>query len=68
MRQKSKKNEEIRFYITTLALWTLMATVTVSVDSLELVFNLVGAVSSNAIGGILPCLFYTTLVKRARNN
>lgn len=36
----------------------------ISLDSLEVAFNLVGAVSSNAIGIVFPCLFYLKLTRR----
>jgi hypothetical protein len=39
----------------------------VGLDSLEVAFNLVGAISSNAIGVLLPCIFYLKLSKRRGN-
>jgi hypothetical protein len=42
----------------------------VSVDDIEIVFNLIGAISATSIGVLLPCFFYFMLVikkNKARN-
>lgn len=37
--------------------------IAIGVKNIEDVFNLVGAVASNAIGYIFPCMFYYLLIK-----
>lgn len=41
----------------------LVVAISISVSDIEAVFNIVGAVASNAIGIIFPCMFYYLLVK-----
>lgn len=41
-----------------------MAASAILIGSLEIAFNLVGSISSNAIGIILPSLFYIKLVQK----
>jgi amino acid permease len=36
----------------------------ISVDNIEAVFNVVGAICSNSIGILLPCFFYFMLVSK----
>lgn len=37
-----------------------------SVDDIEVVFNIIGAVCSSSIGVLLPCAFYFLLVQKKR--
>ncbi len=62
-RQEKKKKAKVYFYLYTLFLFFVVIGIAISVDDIEAVFNLVGAVASNAIGYIFPCMFYYLLVK-----
>ena len=42
--------------------------VAVLVSNIEAVFNIVGAVCSNSIGVLLPCLFYFMLVHKKKKS
>lgn len=44
-------------------LWTFYVVLAITLGSIEIVFNLVGAISSNMIGCILPTLFYIRLTE-----
>ena len=44
-------------------LFSIAIGIAIGVGDIEAVFNLVGAVASNAIGYIFPCMFYYLLVK-----
>ena len=39
-----------------------MIAIAITVEDIEKVFNFVGAIASNAIGYILPCVFYVLLI------
>lgn len=51
------------FYLYTLFLFMIIVGVAISVQDIKAVFNLVGAIASNSIGYIFPCMFYYLLVK-----
>ncbi len=51
------------FYLYTLLVFAVIIGIAISVDDIEIVFNFIGAIASNAIGAILPCMFYYLLVK-----
>ena len=51
------------FYLYTLFVFAVIIGIAISVDDIEIVFNFIGAIASNAIGAILPCMFYYLLVK-----
>jgi amino acid permease len=38
----------------------------ISVDDIEVVFNIIGAVCSTSIGALFPCFFYFKLVDKKR--
>ena len=59
---KPKKSAiKLKFTLQTLALWSLMTVCAIGLGSLEVAFNLVGAISSNAIGSLFPCIYYLYL-------
>lgn len=45
-------------------IFAIIVSIGTTVDDIESVFNIVGAVCSNSIGILLPCLFYFMLVHR----
>lgn len=61
-KDERRRKAQIHFYIYTATLYAVAIVIAILVDDIESVFNLVGSVASNAIGFILPCLFYFTLV------
>ena len=52
------------FYLFTFILYAVAIGVAIAVDDIEDVFNIVGAVASNAISFIFPGLFYFVMIKR----
>jgi len=40
--------------------------VAVGVDSIEAVFNFIGAICSSSIGFLLPCFYYVMLIKKKK--
>ena len=59
-----KRKAQLLFYVYTAILYAVAIGIAIAVDDIEDVFNLVGAIASNAIAFIFPSLFYFTLVKR----
>lgn len=53
---------KIHFIIYTIVLFLIIVGIAFSVDDVEIVFNVVGAVASNAISFIFPSMFYFMLV------
>lgn len=49
--------------IYTLILFSAAIGIAIGVGNIEDVFNLVGAIASNAIGSIFPCMYYYLLIK-----
>lgn len=50
----------------TIGIYLAIVGVSVGVDSIESVFNVVGAVCSTSISTLLPCFFYVQLVRLRR--
>ena len=47
----------------TIGIYLVIVVVSVLVDNIESVFNVVGAVCSTSISTLLPCFFYVKLIK-----
>ena len=62
--EEKKKKAALWFYIYTFFLFAVAIGIAIAVDNVESVFNLVGAVASNSIGFLFPCLFYFYGVNR----
>ena len=48
----------------TLIIFAIAIGIAISVDSIESVFNYVGAISANTIGFVYPTLFYLTQINK----
>ena len=59
-----KKKVHQLFLLYTFLLYLVIIGIAVSVDDIEDIFNLVGAIAANAISFILPSLFYVSLIKK----
>lgn len=62
-RADRKKREAFHFYFWSIFWFTLITIGAVTIHSLEVAFNVVGSISSNSIGCILPSLFYFMLIR-----
>ena len=60
-KQTKKKKARLYFFVYTAILYLIAVGLAIGVDSLEAVFNIIGAISSNSIGILLPCFFYFKL-------
>lgn len=65
-KEEKRKKAKILFYLYSLLVFGVIIGIAISVDDIEVVFNFVGAIASNAIGAIFPCMFYYLLVKYKR--
>lgn len=63
-RAQRKKKANIYFLIYTFVLYGIAVGIAIAVDDIEDVFNIVGAIASNAIAFIFPSLFYFMMVRR----
>lgn len=52
------------FYISTLGLHLVISIISVFLNSIEDILNLIGAICENLIAIILPCIFYFMLIKK----
>ena len=59
-------NIKTHFEIISGAVFIIIVTGAITIASLEVAFNIIGAISSNAIGCIFPTLFYFKLLERKR--
>ena len=50
------------FVLFTMILYAITMAVALTVDSIEIVFNAIGAICSTSISIVLPCVFYIRLV------
>lgn len=62
-KKKRKRRKAINYYCYSLGLFTIIVIGAITIDSLEVAFNIIGAISSNSIGCVLSSLFYFKLVK-----
>ena len=62
-KEQKRAKAKVLFYIYSLLVFAVIIGIAISVDDIEIVFNFVGAIASNAIGAIFPCMFYYLLVK-----
>lgn len=63
-KKKRKRQAKLRYCCWSLTLFALIVLGAVLIDRLETAFNIVGSVSSNSIGCVLPSLFYYKLVEQ----
>jgi amino acid permease len=61
-----KKKANLHFIGYTLLIYLVIVGVSVGVDDIEAVFNVIGAICSSSIGILLPCFFYFRLVVKKR--
>ena len=57
-----KRKAKIWFIVYTMIIYAITMAVALTVDSIEVVFNAIGAICSTSISIILPCVFYIRLV------
>ena len=62
-RKNKTKRARIHFIVFTTILYLIIVGVALGIDNLLAVFNILGAVSSNSIGILLPCFFYFRLIQ-----
>lgn len=63
-KQQKKRAERVRFYAGTFVLWFFFVGLAIALGDIEVVFNLIGAISSNLIGCVFPTLFYLKLTEK----
>ena len=63
-RKQRKKRESRQFLLFTLLLYLIIMGVAVTVDSIEAVFNVLGAISGTSLAVVMPGFFYVNLVRR----
>jgi amino acid permease len=61
---KRKRKAKILFIIYTILLFAFAIAIAASVNDIEDVFNVVGAIASNAISFIFPPMFYLLLIRK----
>ena len=68
-KEERRKKSLVLFYVYTFILFGLAIMIAITVESIEEIFNLVGAIASNSIGFLFPSAFYLFSVlkkKKAR--
>jgi amino acid permease len=63
--EKRKKAKQL-FVLYTFLIFLMIVGVSISVDNIEAVFNIIGAICSSSIGVLLPCFFYFQLIKKKK--
>jgi amino acid permease len=61
--EQRRKRAKIHFIFYTIGIYLAIVIVSIVVDNIESVFNIVGAICSTSISTLLPCFFYVKLIR-----
>lgn len=59
-----KKQSKILFIVYTVLIFGIIISIAASLDEVENVFNILGAIASNSTCLIFPCMFYVMLIRK----